>query len=326
MSNSPSGDAVNTTAVLHIAVGVLINDEGRVLIAQRRAGTPGAGKWEFPGGKREAGEGIEQTLRRELNEELGINVERARPLLRFQHDYSQASVLLDIWRVQQWQGKARGCEGQRLVWSPPEQLQDYDLLSANKPIVDAIRLPQTYVISPEPGTDKTAFLRAAEFVAAQGMSLLRLRAWSLDDDAYEALARALNPRLTAQGAGLILDRGADMLARVGAAGLHWPEWRLLSLDQRPIDASLWFAISCHSRRALLQARECGADYAVLSAVQPTQSHPDDLALGWDGFAREREGIAMPVYALGGLGAQDLAQAFVHGAQGVAGISAFWPHK
>ncbi len=312
------------TQTLHIAVGVLINAQGQVLIAQRRAGTDGEGKWEFPGGKRETGESIEAALARELDEELGVQVVRLRPMLRFHHDYTSLRVLLDIWLVLDWRGEPYGREGQSLAWCAQENLRDYDLLSANKPIVDAIRLPATYVITPEPGSDTTEFLRNASTAAARGQRLFRLRAWGLADDAYERLARELMHVFQHHGASLMLDRNAEMLTRLGAAGLHVPASVLASLKRRPVSQSRWFAASCHNRSELLQAKAIGADFAILSPVKTTPSHPNQASLGWAGFAQERDDVALPVYALGGLTPEDVQQAFEHGAQGTAGISAFWP--
>lgn len=308
---------------LHIAVGVLQDPQGKILIAQRRAGTPGAGKWEFPGGKREPGESIRTTLGRELEEELGVEVAEARPMLRFHHGYSDRRVLLDVWAVSHWRGQARGCEGQKLQWCEPARLYDYDLLSANKPIVDAIRLPCAYAITPEPGENTSGFLDNAEAVAASGIQLLRLRAWNLSDAAYESLADALKSRLRNHATALVLDRTSAMVARLGAAGLHLPAHRLESLTVRPVPAQKWFAVSCHNRDELLRAAAAGADFAVLSPVKTTPSHVHHPSLGWTGFAAARAGIALPVYALGGMGVCDLHDAWQHGAQGVAAIRGLW---
>lgn len=315
-----------TKPTLHIAVGVLINAQGHVLIAQRRAGTDGAGKWEFPGGKREPGESIQAALTRELDEELGIQVQQLRPMLRFHHDYTARRVLLDIWRVNVWQGEAHGREGQKVTWCAPQQLRDYDLLSANKPIVDAIRLPSSYVISPEPSGQSgnaAAFLRQAHAIVEQGARLLRLRAWNMSDAAYEALAKELLEIIRPYTASLMLDRSAEMVERLGAAGLHLPAHRLDALERRPVDDALWFAASCHDRAELLQAQALKADFVVLSPVKPTSSHPDLSPLGWNGFAEARDDIPLPIYALGGLTPGDIQNAWENGAQGCAGITHFW---
>lgn len=122
-------------AVIHVAVGVLTDASGRVLIARRAADLHQGGLWEFPGGKVEAGENVQQALARELLEELGIGVEASEPLLTVEHDYGDRRVVLDIHRVSHWQGEPRGQEGQPLAWVLPSSLDDYEFPEANRPIV-----------------------------------------------------------------------------------------------------------------------------------------------------------------------------------------------
>jgi 8-oxo-dGTP diphosphatase len=83
------------------------------------------------------------------------------------------------------------------------------------------------------------------------------------------------------------------------------------------------AASCHGLDDLLAAQRIGCDFAVLGHVAATPSHPDRAPLGWDAFARLRESVSLPIYAIGGVGPDDLATARAHGAQGVAGIRAFF---
>ena len=128
-------------ALIHVAVGVLTNASGRVLIARRGADLHQGGLWEFPGGKVEPGEDVRQALTRELLEELGIRVEASEPLLTVEHDYGNRRVALDIHRVSYWQGEPRGQEGQPLAWVLPSGLDDYEFPEANLAIVE--RLQQT---------------------------------------------------------------------------------------------------------------------------------------------------------------------------------------
>ena len=87
---------------IHVAVGVLIDDTGCVLLARRQKGTHLEGYWEFPGGKVEAGESIESALARELSEELGVSIDQALPFMTVNHDYGEKQVLLDVHRVLSW--------------------------------------------------------------------------------------------------------------------------------------------------------------------------------------------------------------------------------
>jgi 8-oxo-dGTP diphosphatase len=129
--------------VIHVVAGVVIDADGRVLIAQRPAGTHMAGGWEFPGGKLEPGEERLLGLARELREELGITlVGQPRPLIRVRHAYPSREVLLDMWVVKRYNGKVRGLDGQALRWCSQEELERTELLPADRPIVRALRLPE----------------------------------------------------------------------------------------------------------------------------------------------------------------------------------------
>jgi len=126
-------------ALIHVAVGVLTNASGRVLIARRGADLHQGGLWEFPGGKVEPGEDVRQALTRELLEELGIRVEASEPLLTVEHDYGDRRVALDIQRVSDWQGEPRGQESQPLAWVLPSGLDDYEFPEANRAIVERLQ-------------------------------------------------------------------------------------------------------------------------------------------------------------------------------------------
>jgi 8-oxo-dGTP diphosphatase len=128
--------------VVHVVAAAVIDTAGRVLIAQRPAGTHLAGGWEFPGGKLEPGEERTAGLARELKEELGISIAAPRPLIRVQHAYPSRVVLLDMWVVTRYTGEPRGLDGQALRWCAQEDLAAAHLLPADKPIVAALRLPE----------------------------------------------------------------------------------------------------------------------------------------------------------------------------------------
>jgi mutator protein MutT len=127
---------------VHVAVAVVIDRRGRVLIAERPAGKQLAGAWEFPGGKIEPGETPRQGLARELEEEIGITFEHPRPLMRLRHTYPTGEVLLDVWVVRRYRGEPRGLDGQRLRWCDRGALTNARLLPADRPILAALRLPE----------------------------------------------------------------------------------------------------------------------------------------------------------------------------------------
>lgn len=123
--------------VVLVAAVVLIDRDGRVLIAQRPPGKPMAGLWEFPGGKIHAGETPEQALIRELSEELGIETEEAclGPFTFASHGYDSFHLLMPLYLCRVWQGTPVPREGQVLKWVQPERLGDYPMPPADVPLV-----------------------------------------------------------------------------------------------------------------------------------------------------------------------------------------------
>lgn len=122
---------------LHVAVGVILDPDRKILITRRSPGAHQGGLWEFPGGKVEAGESLEVALARELLEELGIDIGRTTPLLQIRHDYADKSVFLDVHVVWEFTGNARGLEQQPLAWVAPGDLAGYAFPEANAAIVEA---------------------------------------------------------------------------------------------------------------------------------------------------------------------------------------------
>lgn len=125
---------------VHVAVGVIFNSLGQILIARRHDDAHQGGLWEFPGGKVESDESVCDALARELHEELGINIQASscKPFIEIRHDYSDKVVLLDVWTVSKFDGEASGKEGQPLRWVERSQLLGYDFPAANIAIIDAI--------------------------------------------------------------------------------------------------------------------------------------------------------------------------------------------
>jgi 8-oxo-dGTP diphosphatase len=123
--------------LLLAAAAALIDGEGRVLLARRPEGKPMAGLWEFPGGKVKPGETPEAALVRELKEELGIetSVGCLQPLTFASHAYEDFHLLMPVFGCRVWQGAVRAKEGQELVWVPKQELRNYEMPPADKPLV-----------------------------------------------------------------------------------------------------------------------------------------------------------------------------------------------
>lgn len=135
MTNSESASQVR----VHVAVGVVVNPDRKVLIARRHQRQHQGGLWEFPGGKVGAGESVQDALRRELLEEVNLTVRECARLLSIPHDYGDKKVLLDVWIVNIYSGEATGREGQPVKWASMSELDDHDFPDANQTIISALK-------------------------------------------------------------------------------------------------------------------------------------------------------------------------------------------
>ena len=309
---------------IHVAAAAIIDSDGRVLISRRAEHQHQGGLWEFPGGKLEAGESASEALTRELREELGLRPLAFEPLIRIHHRYSDREVLLDFFRVTRYAGQPRGLEGQPLRWLRPEQMQASDFPAADRPVINALRLPERYLITGEAPADRSRFLERLRLALQNGLRLVQLRAHDLDDEAYGRLLPPVWDLCKAYDAVLVINRPQSCVSWLGRAdGIHLSAAQLLRLETRPQGGGL-IGASCHDQVELARAADLRLDYALLSPVLPTASHPAAPALGWRTFGDWVESANLPVYALGGMQADLLAEARRAGGQGIAAIRAFWP--
>ncbi len=296
---------------------------GRVLLTRRAQNTHQGGLWEFPGGKLELSETVEQGLRREIKEELGLELLGHRPLIRNLHHYSDKSVLLDVHLVTDYQGVAQGLENQPLKWVEPECLMDYPMPEADLPVVRAITLPERYLITGPDPLQQKQFLDRLRQALDGGIGLVQLRVGEIPEQAMLELGREALKLCRSRKARMLLNGTPEMAQRIGADGVHLNSKRLLEMTKRPLSADSLVAASCHTAEDLSHASALGLDFSVLSPVNPTRSHPEANPLGWERFGRLVDGANLPVYALGGMQQGDLETAWERGAQGIAGISCFW---
>lgn len=293
-----------------------------MLVAQRHAHQHQGGLLEFPGGKVEPGESAAAGLVRELHEEVGLRVPES--ALRFElsvtHDYGDRRVQLDLYRATDFSGEPQGREDQPLMWLDVATLDPDIFPAANRRMIQVLRLPACTLIT---GASVTPDGLAKRLEGWSGSQCL-LRCPELDDAAYQVLASSSVPASRSAGCPLLLHGAPERLALVpDADGLHLPWREARALMERPASRAYRLGVSCHGRASLEHAKRLGADYAFLSPVRPTASHPDRLPLGWDGFEALVTDLDLPVYALGGVGGDDVAQSRRHGGCGIAGIGFWW---
>ncbi|MFK8067123.1 MAG: Nudix family hydrolase [Gammaproteobacteria bacterium] len=319
-----SGSTLNIEPeVTHVAVACVINSEGEVLVSRRPEGVHLEGLWEFPGGKLEKGESVFAALQRELKEEVGIQVESARQLIKITHDYPEKTVKLDTWLINEWSGDAAGLEGQEIKWLDQKELIEYQFPEADLPIMTALSLPSVYQISPEPGQNIEGFLNKVEVCLADGVKLFQLRAKESSSEEIDQISKNLKMLCEKYQAKWLINGEPKDVLKYSADGVHITSKRLLSMKERPLNTDFLMGASCHNLEELTHADKLDLDFAVLAPVKKTLSHPEVKPLGFDQFEELIEKINIPVYALGGLSITDLETAWEHGAQGVAMIRAGW---
>jgi 8-oxo-dGTP diphosphatase len=308
---------------VEVVAGLITDARGPILLARRTEGRDLAGLWEFPGGKVEAGESPEAALVRELREELGIEVEIGTQLIAVPQQYPHKRLRLDVRRIARWRGELRGHEGQALAWVPPDRLPSYPMPPADIPVVAALLQPDRYLVTPVPDDD-ARWLAALEGAIANGAKRIQLRAPGIEPARWRTLARRGAAICRTGSAEVLLNSDVELAVALGT-GVHLRSAQLHGLERRP-KVSGPLGASCHDEADLRRAAELGCDFAVLGPVGPTATHPDAMPLGWEGFARLREGSALPLYAIGGMGIDDIVRARTYGAQGIAAIRGLWPSK
>lgn len=309
---------------VEVAAAVIL-DAGRrrVLVSRRHPDTHQGGKWEFPGGKCNAGESFEQALRRELGEELGIVPLRCRPFLNLVYPYPEKTVVLSVWTVDSYTGVAEGREGQAVQWMEINTLEPHLFPAANRMIIQALALPERCLITPEaPAYETEAFVERIESFLQSGAAMVQLRSHGLERERYIALAGEVQVLCGRHNGRLLLNMPPEWWRDGMASGLHLPAWRLKQTQRRP-DINGWLSASCHDTEELEHAQRLGADFVFASPVRATGSHAAARPLGWQGLERILNAAHVPVYALGGMRPGDLLPAKYLGAYGIAAITAFW---
>lgn len=314
--------------LVHVAVGVIVNAYGKILIAKRPLSAHQGGLWEFPGGKVDAGETIEQALVRELHEELAIDVLANQPLIQIRHHYPDKSVLLDVHKITQFLGAPIGNEGQPIQWVDAKELGNFEFPAANRPIISAINLPEKYAITGA-YLDDVDFMMRLNRVLAAGLRIVQFRVADFAQDTHGSLLDAAIQTVSRSNGQLVMNCSPAEFDRLtqslpdNSLGLHLNRHHAAIINERPVGSQVLFGVSCHSAEEIAHAQNIGADYLLLSPVLPTASHPSVKPLGWGSFSVLVELANIPVYALGGVNEEHIKAAQSYGAQGVAGIGAWW---
>ncbi len=315
--------------LLHVAVAVIIKAD-QVLISKRPEHVPQGGLWEFPGGKVETGESIEGALKREIQEELGIQIHESQPLIKITHHYADKSVLLDTHLVTRFKGQSYpenqlsiGAEGQSVQWVAIKQLRQYAFPAANSAIINALQLPSVYAISAD--LHKPDYKHLQSWLDRHQLVQLRLKSRS-----GKKLEQFVGDIMEMASGGVQIMFNSSMqlpeTLNKQSAGVHLTSRHLFDdgfiKQYKKNYPDKLVSASCHNSEEIERANNLRLDFITVSPVQKTQSHPEQQALGWERFQLLTDQAIMPVYALGGIQPEDTQQAQLYGAQGVAGIRGF----
>jgi len=249
--------------VTRVAVGVLMRDDGRVLLADRPTGKPYAGYWEFPGGKIEPGEAVDAALARELHEELGIDIGPSVPWVTFEFDYPHAYVELHFRAVRGWRGAPHAREGQRLDFFDPGGDLPQPLLPAAVPALRWLLLPRTVLVvgrpylPPLPGG--AAGPRSQEWHSAQPIVVI-------DTDWRNTSTRSAFDLLRSQRIGL---RPALLVSGPGAAQITGADGTVLgasAIDEAGPAAAGLRGAWVGSDADLQRAAATGCDFALVRSA------------------------------------------------------------
>ena len=303
-------------AITEVAAAV-IERPGEFLLAQRPAGKPYPGYWEFPGGKIEPGEDARAALTRELREELGIEVREATPWISRVYAYTHATVRLHFFRVTRWDGEPQPLEDQAIRWQAVGAPDVSPMLPANAPVLAALALPDVMVVSDAAAMGIDEWVHRLEQRVGSERLLVQLREKGMERLKLQHLLSRTLARAEPLGSRVVMNSDSGTFPQCG--GVHLTARALMAAQHRPPGSLV--GASCHFSEELAQAAKLGLDYTVVGPVNATASHPGAEPLGWDAFESLVRGQPIPVYVIGGLTRADFPQARRRGAHGVALLSA-----
>lgn len=322
---------------VRVAVGVILREDGAVLLSSRPVDKPWPHWWELAGGKIEPDETVISALKRELKEEIGITATAITPWVKYVHHYSVNIVELNFCKVTAWEGDPTPLENQNIAWHQPElpmALEIGPVLPATFPVLRWLQLADRYLLSSiGEGSQQNiaAWLKKLQNALENGVGLVQFRepAWAKNatsETEQEEIFAALQQTVSLcdqYGAYCLLNSIHPTSWLPHTDGLHLRSHDAARLAQQqqsaPITADQRLAVSTHNEQDLHYAAQLNSDFVVLGHVLPTASHPNEPALGWEKFAALAALAGRPVFALGGQSADSLHLAQQHGAHGIAGI-------
>lgn len=299
--------------ITKVAAGILINSKNEVLISQRLTSQPWPGYWEFPGGKVEGNESIDQCLSRELLEEISINPLSYSEWITREFFQDNRVIKITFFKITRWTGEIQKKEVNDYRWINVENINSWPkkILPKNIYVLKSLALPPYYLITnffeDEKSIKKT--INSKDIWIQYREPLL-----SIDKlyYFYEFLKKKCASKI------LINSRHKDLIKN---NGIHYTSTDLNNVKK--LDKNIVNGASVHSLDELKLANKLGFDFVVLSQIKKTLSHPEREGIGWRKFREIANHSDVPVYALGGLNMSDLADAQKNGAVGISSQREGW---
>ena len=304
-----------------IALGIIENRAGQLLIAKRSAGVHLENYWEFPGGRVEIGESFKMALRRELREEIGVDATRVQKIFEFTYRYDDRTLHFQVFRVLVHSSEIVSGEGQPLQWINRKQLDAVNMPPANRSVIAAVQLPRFYMIADYASIGSKQYFPIIERNLRAGVDLIQLRAHHLTEAEYVFLAEKVHVLCEQHGATMICNCDLAWLKNLPTHGVHLTSARLAKVKQHE-KTNEFFSASCHTAAEVELANKLNIQCILVGPVHRTTSHPTATAIEWSGFSQLCSISNQPVYALGGVKKSESLIAIAHGGQGIAGIRAF----
>ena len=290
---------------VQVAIAILLH-QGKVLVGWRQAEQHQGNKHEFPGGKVESAETPEQACRREVLEEVGIDIAQWHPFDTILFEYEDVIVSLHLFHASvPEQLLSDICSP--WAWFKRAELQDLNFPKANQAILKRLYLAPVIKISDELELLKTLPEQQVLYwrVPATAEHMIKMAELSV-----EQLARVM--------VNVELWKELNPLQQQAVAAVHLKQSQLMQLYKGDLKVGQRYIAACHDIASVEHAQEIGCDALLLSPVLETLSHPNTQTLGWEQFSEIAQGIHIPIFALGGLQLGDLAKAQSYGAYGIAG--------
>ena len=296
-------------ANIHVAIAILLHQQN-VLVGWREAKQHQGNKYEFPGGKVEANETPEQACRREVLEEVGIDISEWYVFDFICHEYEDVIVHLHIFHAMVTEAQ---CE---CIQEPWTWYQRDALLNLNFPKANSAMLQRLYW---QPQLKISANLQDVKHLIDDQLLYWRTGFTAMH---VQEVASLTDEQLSKLVLNVALWSKLDNEYKHQIAAVHLKQQQLLQLRKGDLTVGTRFIAACHDVKSVLHAQEIGCDAVLLSPVKNTATHPDYSALGWTQFQAIANAVDIPVFALGGLSPMDLDIAQQHGAYGIAGIRSF----